>query len=80
MKKPKPPKSILADDPIKRLLDVVSPSKFMNQSFRGDEELIEYKKKMQQYGICTRTMSKEEWRVYYRSKRMEAMKDGNTTD
>ena len=80
MKKPKPPKSILADNPTKRLLGVVSPSKFMNQGLRGDEELIEYIKKMQQYGICTRTMSKEEWRVYYRSKRMEALKDGNTTD
>ena len=80
MKKPKPPKSILADNPTKRLLGVVSPSKFMNQFFRGDEEVIEYINKMHQYRIFTRTMSIEEWRVYYRSKRMEALKDGRTSD
>lgn len=72
MKSPKPPKCILSDKPISRLLGIVSPSKYLVKIVQGDKDVAEYTRKVQQYRIEMRIMSKYEWYQYYRVKRLEA--------
>lgn len=71
MKRPVPPACVLSDHPVKRLLGVVSPSKWWLHASAGREEVLAYLKATREFRISLRIMSRDEWRAYYREKRLE---------